>query len=370
MRALASLIMRTADEHRVPAGSALAVDRQGFAGSVTRAIEDHPNIEIVRERVDQLPGHLAIVATGPLTGSRLAEAIAAETGEGALAFFDAIAPIVHRDSINMDIAWMAARWDKGGKDYINCPLDREQYQAFVQALVDGDKMPFHDWEKDTPYFEGCMPIEVMAERGPETLRHGPMKPMGLDNPRTGRWPYAVVQLRQDNSLGTLWNMVGFQTKLKHGEQVRIFRTIPGLENAEFARLGGIHRNSFINSPRLLDGELRLKSKPNVRFAGQITGCEGYVESAAVGILAARFAIAELRGESIEAPPAETAMGALLAHITGGANSETFQPMNVNFGLMPPIAGRWKRADRKKAYTDRARAQLSCWLEQLKVGEPA
>ena len=370
MRALASLIMRTADEHRVPAGSALAVDRQGFAGSVTRAIEDHPNIEIVRERVDQLPGHLAIVATGPLTGSRLAEAIAADTGEGALAFFDAIAPIVHRDSINMDIAWMAARWDKGGKDYINCPLDREQYQAFVQALVDGDKMPFHDWEKDTPYFEGCMPIEVMAERGPETLRHGPMKPMGLDNPRTGRWPYAVVQLRQDNSLGTLWNMVGFQTKLKHGEQVRIFRTIPGLENAEFARLGGIHRNSFINSPRLLDGELRLKSKPNVRFAGQITGCEGYVESAAVGILAARFAIAELRGESIEAPPAETAMGALLAHITGGANSETFQPMNVNFGLMPPIAGRWKRADRKKAYTDRARAQLSCWLEQLKVGEPA
>jgi len=370
MRALASLIMRTADEHRVPAGSALAVDRQGFAGSVTRAIEDHPNIEIVRERVDQLPGHLAIVATGPLTGSRLAEAIAAETGEGALAFFDAIAPIVHRDSINMDIAWMAARWDKGGKDYINCPLDREQYQAFVQALVDGDKMPFHDWEKDTPYFEGCMPIEVMAERGPETLRHGPMKPMGLDNPRTGRWPYAVVQLRQDNSLGTLWNMVGFQTKLKHGEQVRIFRTIPGLENAEFARLGGIHRNSFINSPRLLDGELRLKSKPNVRFAGQITGCEGYVESAAVGILAARFAIAELRGESIEAPPAETAMGALLAHITGGANSETFQPMNVNFGLMPPIAGRWKRADRKKAYTDRARAQLSCWLEQLKVGEAA
>jgi methylenetetrahydrofolate--tRNA-(uracil-5-)-methyltransferase len=370
MRSLSSLIMAAAEECRVPAGSALAVDREGFAGRVTRAIEGHPNIEIVRERVDELPRHPAIIATGPLTGSRLAEAIAAETGEGALAFFDAIAPIVHRDSVNMDIAWMAARWDKGGKDYINCPLDREQYQTFVQALVDGEKMPFHDWEKETPYFEGCMPIEVMAERGPETLRHGPMKPMGLDNPRTGRWPYAVVQLRQDNRLGTLWNMVGFQTKLKHGEQVCIFRTIPGLENAEFARLGGIHRNSFINSPKLLDSELRLKSKPNVRFAGQITGCEGYVESAATGILAARFAIAEFRGEELAPPPPETAIGALLAHITGGANSETFQPMNVNFGLMPPIGGRSKRADRKKAYTDRARAHLASWLNLSKVGEPA
>ena len=369
MRSLSSLIMAAAEECRVPAGSALAVDREGFAGRVTRAIEGHPNIEIVRERVDELPRHPAIIATGPLTGSRLAEAIAAETGEGALAFFDAIAPIVHRDSVDMDIAWMAARWDKGGKDYINCPLDREQYQTFVQALVDGEKMPFHDWEKETPYFEGCMPIEVMAERGPETLRHGPMKPMGLDNPRTGRWPYAVVQLRQDNRLGTLWNMVGFQTKLKHGEQVRIFRTIPGLENAEFARLGGIHRNSFINSPKLLDSELRLKSKPNVRFAGQITGCEGYVESAATGILAARFAIAEIRGEELAPPPPETAIGALLAHITGGANSETFQPMNVNFGLMPPIGGRSKRADRKKAYTDRARSQLASWLDLSKVGEP-
>jgi methylenetetrahydrofolate--tRNA-(uracil-5-)-methyltransferase len=370
MRSLSSLIMAAAEECRVPAGSALAVDREGFAGRVTRAIEGHPNIEIVRERVDELPRHPAIIATGPLTGSRLAEAIAAETGEGALAFFDAIAPIVHRDSVNMDIAWMAARWDKGGKDYINCPLDREQYETFVQALVDGEKMPFHDWEKETPYFEGCMPIEVMAERGPETLRHGPMKPMGLDNPRTGRWPYAVVQLRQDNRLGTLWNMVGFQTKLKHGEQVCIFRTIPGLENAEFARLGGIHRNSFINSPKLLDSELRLKSKPNVRFAGQITGCEGYVESAATGILAARFAIAEFRGEELAPPPPETAIGALLAHITGGANSETFQPMNVNFGLMPPIGGRSKRADRKKAYTDRARAHLASWLNLSKVGEPA
>jgi methylenetetrahydrofolate--tRNA-(uracil-5-)-methyltransferase len=370
MRALDSLIMRAADDHRVPAGSALAVDREGFAADVTRTIEQHPNIDVARERVDKLPDHPTIIATGPLTGSKLAEAIANETGQDALAFFDAIAPIVHRDSIDMDIAWMAARWDKGGKDYINCPLDKDQYEAFVQALLDGEKMPFRDWETDTPYFEGCMPIEVMAERGAETLRHGPMKPVGLDNPRTGRWPHAVVQLRQDNALGTLWNMVGFQTKLKHGEQVRIFRAIPGLENAEFARLGGIHRNSFINSPRLLDCELRLKSKPNIRFAGQITGCEGYVESAAVGILAARFAAAELRGETFAPPPAETALGALLGHITGGANAETFQPMNVNFGLMPPILGRHKRPDRKKAYTDRARAAFVRWLEEQRTPELA
>ena len=370
MRALDSLIMRAGDRHRVPAGSALAVDREGFAGEVTRRVEQHPNTTVVRERIDTLPDHPAIIATGPLTGSGLAEAIAAQTGQGALAFFDAIAPIVHKDSIDMDVAWMAARWDRGGKDYVNCPLDKEQYEAFVQALVAGEKMPFKEWETDTPYFEGCMPIEVMAERGPETLRYGPMKPTGLDDPRTGRWPYAVVQLRQDNKLGTLWNMVGFQTKLKHGEQVRIFRTIPGLENAEFARLGGIHRNSFINSPRLLDRELRLKSKPNIRFAGQITGCEGYVESAAVGILAARFWAAELRGETLPPPPAETALGALLNHITGGADAETFQPMNVNFGLMPPIEGRWKRADRKKAYTDRARVALTRWLEQVKASEPA
>jgi methylenetetrahydrofolate--tRNA-(uracil-5-)-methyltransferase len=370
MRALGSLIIRAGDQHRVPAGSALAVDRDGFATEVTDTIERHPNISVVRERADALPDHPTIISTGPLTGSRLAEAIAAETGTNALAFFDAIAPIVHRDSIDMGVAWMAARWDKGGKDYVNCPLDRPQYEDFVAALVAGEKMPFHDWEKDTPYFEGCMPIEVMAERGPETLRHGPMKPVGLDNPRTGRWPYAVVQLRQDNAFGTLWNMVGFQTKLKHGEQVRIFRTIPGLEKAEFARLGGIHRNSFINSPRLLDSELRLKSKPNIRFAGQITGCEGYVESAAVGILAARFAAAELRGETFAAPPPETALGALLGHITGGANAETFQPMNVNFGLMPPLPGRAKRADRKKAYTDRARNALAEWLEQVMVAEPA
>ena len=370
MRDLGSLIMRSADQHRVPAGSALAVDREKFAEEVTRAVTDHPNIAIIRERIDALPDHPTIIATGPLTGSGLAAAIAAETGQDALAFFDAIAPIVHRDSIDMDIAWMAARWDKGGKDYVNCPLDKPQYEDFIAALNAGEKMPFKEWEKDTPYFEGCMPIEVMAERGPETLRHGPMKPVGLDNPRTGRWPYAVVQLRQDNALGTLWNMVGFQTKLKHGEQVRIFRTIPGLENAEFARLGGIHRNSFINSPRLLDSELRLKSKPNIRFAGQITGCEGYVESASVGILAARFAAAELRGEVMAPPPVETALGALLAHITGGADAETYQPMNVNFGLMPPPDTRAKKADRKKAYTDRARAAFATWLETTKVAEPA
>jgi methylenetetrahydrofolate--tRNA-(uracil-5-)-methyltransferase len=370
MRALNSLIMRAADKHKVPAGSALAVDRDEFAAEVTRAISSHPNITVVRERIDALPDGPAIIATGPLTGSALAEAIAAETGQDALAFFDAIAPIVHRDSIDMDICWMAARWDKGGKDYINCPLDKDQYEAFVQALRDGEKTEFKDWEKDTPYFEGCMPIEVMAERGVDTLRYGPMKGVGLDNPRTGRWPYAVVQLRQDNALGTLWNMVGFQTKLKHGEQVRIFRTIPGLENAEFARLGGIHRNSFINSPRLLDGELRLKSKPHIRFAGQITGCEGYVESAAIGLIAARFAVAERVGKALPPPPPETALGALLGHITGGADAESFQPMNVNFGLMPPLPGRQKKADRKKAFTDRARVKLGEWLDRERIAEPA
>ena len=361
MRDLDSLIMRCADKHKVPAGSALAVDRGGFAAEVTRAIESHPNVEIVRERIDFLPDHPTIIATGPLTGSALAEAIAAETGQGALAFFDAIAPIVHKDSIDMDVAWMAARWDKGGKDYVNCPLDKAQYEAFVQALNEAEKAEFKDWERDTPYFEGCMPIEVMAERGVDTLRYGPMKGVGLDDPRTGRWPYAVVQLRQDNALGTLWNMVGFQTKLKHGEQVRIFRMIPGLEQAEFARLGGIHRNSFINSPRLLDQWLRLKSKPNIRFAGQITGCEGYVESAAVGLIAARFAAAELSGTTMPAPPVETALGALLGHITGGADAETFQPMNVNFGLMPPPSTRARKADRKKAYTERARACFAHWI---------
>ncbi len=364
MRALGSLIMAAADEHKVPAGSALAVDREAFAAEVTSRIAAHPNIDVVRERVDALPtSGSTIVATGPLTAPGLAESIASVTGSDALAFFDAIAPIVHRDSIDMDVCWMAARWDKGGKDYINCPMDREQYDAFVAALNEGEKTEFKEWEKDTPYFEGCMPIEVMAARGVETLRYGPMKGVGLDDPRTGRWPYAVVQLRQDNKLGTLWNMVGFQTKLKHGEQVRIFRTIPGLENAEFARLGGLHRNTFINSPQLLDATLRLKSAPHVRFAGQITGCEGYVESAAIGLLAARFAAAELQGRSLLAPPPETALGALLGHITGGADAETYQPMNVNFGLMPPIEGRTKKADRKKMYTDRARGALQEWLAE-------
>jgi methylenetetrahydrofolate--tRNA-(uracil-5-)-methyltransferase len=365
MRSLDSLIMAAAEKHRVPAGSALAVDREGFAAEVTKRIADHPNIEVVRERVDALPASgLTIIATGPLTAPGLAEAIAKVTGSDALAFFDAIAPIVHRDSIDMSTCWMAARWDKGGKDYINCPMTKEQYEAFIAALNEGEKSEFKDWERDTPYFEGCMPIEVMASRGVETLRYGPMKGVGLDDPRTGRWPYACVQLRQDNALGTLWNMVGFQTKLKHGEQVRIFRTIPGLENAEFARLGGIHRNSFIRSPELLDHELRLKAMPHIRFAGQITGCEGYVESAAIGLLAARFSAAEAQGRTLPAPPPETALGALLGHITGGADAETYQPMNINFGLMPPIEGpKTKKADRKKRYTDRARAALKDWVAQ-------
>jgi methylenetetrahydrofolate--tRNA-(uracil-5-)-methyltransferase len=363
MRALGSIILSEGDRHKVPAGSALAVDRDGFSAGVTARLAAHPNIMIVRERIDALPDEgLAIVATGPLTAPGLATSIGAATGSDALAFFDAIAPIVHRDSIDMTTAWFQSRWNKGdGKDYINCPLDRDQYHTFVQALVDGEKTEFREWEKDTPYFEGCMPIEVMAERGPETLRFGPMKGVGLDDPRDGRWPYAVVQLRQDNASGTLWNIVGFQTKLKHAEQVRLFRTIPGLENAEFARLGGLHRNTFIRSPELLDPTLRLKARPNIRFAGQITGCEGYVESAAIGLLAGRFAAAELRGDAMASPPVETALGALLNHITSAAEAETYQPMNVNFGLFPPITGRTKKADRKKMYTERARAALANWM---------
>jgi methylenetetrahydrofolate--tRNA-(uracil-5-)-methyltransferase len=377
MRALGSLIMAQADIHKVPAGSALAVDRDGFSAGVTAALEAHPNIEIVRERIDALPmAGPTIVATGPLTAARLAESIGVETGADALAFFDAIAPIVHRDSIDMDICWMASRWNKvgpdgDGKDYINCPMTKEQYLAFHQGLLDGEKTEFKEWEKDTPYFEGCMPIEVMAERGLDTLRFGPMKPVGLDNPRTGRWPWAVVQLRQDNALGTLWNMVGFQTKLKHAEQVRLFRTIPGLEKAEFARLGGLHRNTFIQSPRLLDGELRLKSAPHIRFAGQITGCEGYVESSAVGLLAGRFASAEILGGTLAPPPPTTALGALLGHITGGAAIDDYQPMNVNFGLFPPLAleRKTKKADRKLLYTDRARAALAEWIDTALVSSP-
>ena len=361
MRALGSLILAQGDTHRVPAGSALAVDRDGFAAGVTDALSRHPNIQIVRERVDALPEGPAIIATGPLTAPGLAEAIARETGAEALAFFDAIAQIVYRETIDLTVAWFQSRWGKGdGTDYINCPLTKDEYLAFHAALLAGEKSSFKQWE-NVPYFEGCMPIEVMAERGVDTLRYGPMKGVGLDDPRTGRWPYAVVQLRQDNASGTLWNMVGFQTKLKHAEQVRIFRTIPGLERAEFARLGGLHRNTFIKSPELLDRTLRLKARPGLRFAGQITGCEGYVESAAIGLLAGRFAAAELLGHDLAPPPRETALGALLAHITGDAEAETYQPMNVNFGLFPPITVKSKKADRKLLYTARAREALAGWL---------
>jgi methylenetetrahydrofolate--tRNA-(uracil-5-)-methyltransferase len=370
MRALGSVILAQGDRHRVPAGSALAVDRDGFSAGVTAMLEAHPNVTVVRERVDALPQGPAIVATGPLTAPGLAEAIGTATGADALAFFDAIAPIVYRDSIDFDAAWFQSRWNKGdGHDYINCALDKDQYLAFHTGLIEGEKTEFREWERDTPYFEGCMPIEVAAARGVDTLRFGPMKPVGLDDPRTGRWPYAAVQLRQDNASGTLWNIVGFQTKLKHAEQVRLFRTIPGLENAEFARLGGLHRNTFIRSPELLDGTLRLKSRPNIRFAGQITGCEGYVESAAIGLLAGRFAAAELLGQSLAPPPPTTALGALLGHITGAAEAETYQPMNVNFGLFPPIPGRTKKADRKKMYTDRARTALGEWLRPPLPPEP-
>lgn len=377
MRQLDSLVMRAAAVASVPAGSALAVDRDVFSREVESALAALPNIEIVREQVDRIPSSgLAIIATGPLTAAALAESILSVTGEDALAFFDAIAPIVYRDSIDMDVCWMASRWDKGEtKDYINCPMDRDQYLAFHAGLLAGEKTSFKQWEENTPYFDGCMPIEVMAERGVDTLRFGPMKPVGLDNPHTaspefprGRWPYAVVQLRQDNKLGTLWNMVGFQTKLKHAEQVRLFRTIPGLENAEFARLGGLHRNTFINSPRVLDRRLRLKAAPHIRFAGQITGCEGYVESAAVGLLAGLMTAAEIGGRDWQAPPRTTALGALLSHITGDAEADSFQPMNVNFGLFPPLP-EVKKKQRKEAYTSRAKADLANWIgsQHLQAG---
>ncbi|HEY5239731.1 MAG TPA: methylenetetrahydrofolate--tRNA-(uracil(54)-C(5))-methyltransferase (FADH(2)-oxidizing) TrmFO [Rhizomicrobium sp.] len=363
MRRAGSLVMQAAATHKLPAGGALAVDRVGFSQSVTRALEEHPRIEIRREEIAEFPPQdweNVIVATGPLTSPAFAEAIRARTGENSLAFFDAIAPVVHRESINLDVAWFQSRYDKGeGADYLNCPLDEQQYYAFVDALLTGEKTEFKEWEKSTPYFEGCLPIEVMASRGVQTLSFGPMKPVGLRDPRKEFRPYAVVQLRQDNSLGTLWNMVGFQTKLKHGEQTRIFRMIPGLENAQFARLGGLHRNTFINSPRLLDKQLRLKADPRLRFAGQITGVEGYVESAAIGMLAGRFAAAELRGEETTLPPPTTAFGALLGHITGGADEKTFQPMNVNFGLFPELKARGK--DRKKMMAHRAIADLEAWL---------
>ncbi|SMF79124.1 methylenetetrahydrofolate--tRNA-(uracil-5-)-methyltransferase [Tistlia consotensis] len=370
MRRCGSLILACGDRHRVPAGGALAVDRDGFAEAVTAALAAEPLVTIERGEVAGLPPaewDSVIVATGPLTSPALTEAVLALSGEDQLAFFDAIAPIVHKDSIDFGKAWFQSRYDKGGgTDYVNCPLDKAQYEAFVAALLAGEKTEFHAWEKDTPYFEGCLPIEVMAERGIETLRYGPMKPVGLTDPRTGGQPYAVVQLRQDNALGTLYNLVGFQTKLKYGAQVAAFRTIPGLEQAEFARLGGIHRNTFLNSPKLLDGRLRLKAEPRLRFAGQITGVEGYIESAAIGLLAGRFAAAERRDEVLEPPPATTALGALLGHITGGAAAETFQPMNVNFGLFPPLGRKLRKAERKPAYGERALGDLDVWLGPGKV----
>ena len=390
MRRLGSLVMRAADAHKLPAGGALAVDRDGFAAAVTEALEAEPLIEIAREEVAEPPPEWdsVIVATGPLTSPALAETIRTLTGAQALAFFDAIAPIVHRESIDFDVAWFQSRYDKSGPagsgaDYINCPLTRAQYDAFIDALLAGEKIAFHDFEATTPYFDGCLPIEIMAERGRETLRHGPMKPFGLtDTHRPAAKPYAVVQLRQDNKLGTLFNMVGFQTKLKHAEQVRIFRTIPGLAKAEFARLGGLHRNTFINSPKLLDETLCLKAMPRLRLAGQITGCEGYVESAAIGLLAGRFAAAQRLGERPLLPPPTTAHGALIGHITGGhietidAGPPSFQPMNVNFGLFPPLGYEPPRTvarpggsaalgprnfARKRALCERALADLDAWM---------
>jgi methylenetetrahydrofolate--tRNA-(uracil-5-)-methyltransferase len=374
MRRLGSLILTMADQHRVPAGGALAVDREGFAAAVETTLTAHPLVTVRREEIVTLPPEdwdQTIIASGPLTSPALASAIQALTGEGSLSFFDAIAPIVHKDSIDFAHAWYQSRYDKGdGSDYINLPLDDAQYQSFVDDLLTGEKHMPKDWE-GTPYFEGCLPIEVMAERGRETLAYGPLKPVGLTNPhQPDKKPRAIVQLRQDNALGTLYNMVGFQTKLKHGEQLRIFRKIPGLETAEFARLGGMHRNSFLNSPRLLDPTLQLKRRPGLRFAGQITGCEGYVESAAIGLLAGRFATAARVGRSPCLPPLTTALGALLNHVTGGANPETFQPMNINFGLFPEIdndrdeRGRWLRGrERKQLYAIRARAALTEWMTQ-------
>lgn len=371
MRQANGLIMQMADRHRLPAGGALAVDRDAFAASVTQAVRSHPGITVEEGEITELPrtGRW-IVATGPLTSGALAEAIARETGADALAFFDAIAPIVYHDSIDMTRAWMQSRYDKGETEeertaYLNCPMDRDQYEAFIDALLAADKTEFHEGET-AGYFDGCLPIEVMAERGRETLRFGPMKPVGLTNAhQPDIKPYAVVQLRRDNKLGTLYNIVGFQTKMKYGAQTDVFRMIPGLENASFARLGGIHRNSFINSPTLLDDRMRLRSRPNIRFAGQITGVEGYVESAAMGLLAGRMAAAEATGGETPPPPATTAMGALMTHITGGADAKTFQPMNVNFGLFPPVeglkSGRRGRKDRYKAYTDRAKADWQDWL---------
>ncbi|WP_368343890.1 methylenetetrahydrofolate--tRNA-(uracil(54)-C(5))-methyltransferase (FADH(2)-oxidizing) TrmFO [Pelagovum sp. HNIBRBA483] len=373
MRQANGLIMSTAARHRLPAGGALAVDRDPFSETVTNTLKAHPNIKISYKEITDLPedGHW-IIATGPLTSEGLGAAIARETGRDALAFFDAIAPIVYFDSLNMDVAWLQSRYDKGDTEeertaYINCPMTKPQYEAFIDALLDADKTEFHEGET-AGYFDGCLPIEVMAERGRETLRHGPMKPIGLTNKHhPDEKPYAVVQLRRDNALGTLYNIVGFQTKMKYGAQTSVFKMIPGLEDAQFARLGGIHRNTFINSPTLLDAQMRLRSKPNIRFAGQITGVEGYVESAAIGLLAGRMAAAEICGQTLPPIPVTTAMGALVSHITGGADAKTFQPMNVNFGLFPPLdgvkGGRRGRKERYKGYTDRAKADWSSWLAQ-------
>jgi methylenetetrahydrofolate--tRNA-(uracil-5-)-methyltransferase len=374
MRRCGSLIMQAADANKVPAGGALAVDRDGFSAAVQDAIATSDYVTITRDELTGLPPadwDTVIIATGPLTAPPLAEAIRALTGEESLAFFDAIAPIVYTDSIDFSVAWYQSRYDKpgpggGSADYINCPLNEDQYNAFIDAVLAGDKTAFKEWE-DTPYFDGCLPIEVMAERGRQTLAFGPMKPVGLTNPH-GDKPYAVVQLRQDNALGTLYNMVGFQTKLKYGEQTRIFRTIPGLENAQFARLGGLHRNTFLRSPKILDGTLRCTADPRIRFAGQITGVEGYVESAAVGLLTGLFCAMERHGETVVPPPPTTALGALIGHIAGGAMAETFQPMNVNFGLFPPLEQRVKKRERRQAMSRRALADLDAWQRDIRAAD--
>lgn len=388
MRICGSLIMREADKSAVPAGGALAVDRDIFSQNVTAALEDHPLITIERGEIDGLPPaewDNVIIATGPLTSVPLAKAVQEIGGEDQLAFFDAIAPIIHKDSINFDTAWFQSRYDKEGpagtgSDYINCPMNKDQYVAFITALIESEKTEFKEWEKNTPYFEGCMPIEVMASRGIDTLRYGPMKPVGLTDPNTGKRAYAVVQLRQDNALGTLYNMVGFQTKMKYGAQTEVFRMIPGLENAEFARLGGIHRNTFINSPKLLNPTLQMKVMPRLRFAGQITGCEGYVESASVGLMTGRFAAAERLGLTVHMPDNTSAMGALLHHITGGGNADTFQPMNINFGLFPEyqlsdeekkgLKGKEKGLARKKAMAGRALKSSAQWNQSFTVRKQA
>ena len=382
MRIMGSVIMTAADRHKVPAGGALAVDRDGFSACVQQILSDHPLITLERGEVTEIPEDWGqtIISTGPLTAPALADMVRALGGEDDLAFFDAIAPIVHFDSIDMDVAWFQSRYDKStddgdGKDYINCPMDKPQYDAFIDALLTGEKMSFREWEENTPYFEGCMPIEIMASRGHETLRFGPMKPVGLTNAHDGSRPHAVIQLRQDNALGTLYNMVGFQTKLKYAEQVRVFQTIPGLESAQFARLGGLHRNTFINSPRLLDEQLRMKARPGLRFAGQITGVEGYIESAAIGLMAGIMTASEVTSAAWTPPPVDTAHGALLAHITGGADADTFQPMNVNFGLFPPMdlvttpngkKRKLRGRERKMAYAARALESFAGWAGVMKA----